>query len=445
MRVILLPLLLLLLAPTAQAASLVYLGADGNVRVSSADGTLQRQVTTDAVPGAPYSAPTADDAGVILAFGHPDAFTARLLRQDGSDAHGPFALPASSCSAGPRRSAISPDGTRLAAAWVDGRAGCATPGVRRHHPGPWPALTTSVLFGDAPTALVGEPGAPLPSFDGHRSPRWITAPAPRLAAIAYDAIDVQASDAADAPMARWAGVPRYGARLDSFDVSRAGDLLLLETSAAGWSRDGEGRRLEVLRVTGVPPRAATARVCVAAHLADAGARPALPRWSPDGTQVAWAGAAGVYVSPAPVTGADGRCVLAPRLVAPGGRDAAWTPADVTPVAAPQPDEAPARTGAPPSTVRRLSGAPSVNPAARIVLHVTLKSARTIRVRIERLPAAGRAGRARLVGVVAYRGHAGRNPLYIAKVGGRPLPDGRYRVTITAFRHQPRVLVVTLDR
>ena len=447
MRALLIPLLLLLVAaPGADAASLVHLDATGNVQLTSADGTVHRQVTADGTTDAPYAPPTADDAGVVLTYGHPDAFTARLLRQDGTDARGPWALPSSSCSAGPDRAAITPDGTRIAASWTDGRTACATDGDRLRHRRASPVPTTSILFGDAPTPLVHEPGAPLSSFDGRRSPRWITAPSPRLAAIRSDAIDVQESDAPDAPMRRWIGVPWWAADLDSFDVARAGDLALVEVSGDGHPAGGEDRRLVVLRVTGTPPAATVTHLCTAERLVADAVRPALPRWSPDGTMIAWTGAEGIEVSPAPVADEDGRCVLDPRLVAPGGTDAAWTAADITPDApSPAPEEVPGRTTAPPSAVKRITGPPPVTPAARVVINVTLRSARTIHIRVERLPAAGRRGRARLVGVLKVAGKAGRNPVAVSKVGGKPLPNGRYRFTITAYRHLPRVAVVTLGR
>lgn len=432
-------LLLLLLAPGAQAAALVHLDDTGNVRVTSADGTLQRQVTSDGSAQAPYTAPVADDAGVILTYGHPDAFTARLLGTDGTDARGPFALPASPCSAGPQSAAITPDGSLIAAAWTDGRRGCTVEDRhRRHH-----HTTTSILHGDAPTAPVNAPGAPLPSFRGHRAPRWIGASTPRLAAIRHDAIDVQVAGGVDAPLERWLGVPHHEADLDSFDLNRAGDLLLLETSADGRPSGGEDRRLEVRRVTGTPPQATTTLVCTLDTFVTGAPRPALPRWSPDGTMIAWSEPSGVVVSPAPVAGADGTCVLDPQLVAPGGRDAAWTAADLPAPVVEPPVETEVRTTAPPSTIRRVTGTPQVTPAARIVVNVTLQSARTIRIRVERLPAAGRRGRARLVGTVRYSGRAGRNAVAIATVAGRGLPDGRYRLTISAFRHRPKALIVTV--
>ncbi len=77
------------------------------------------------------------------------------------------------------------------------------------------------------------------------------------------------------------------------------------------------------------------------------------------------------------------------------------------------------------------------------MSVTLRSARTIRIRVERLPAAGRKGRARLVGTLRFTGRTGGNRLVIRKVAGRTLPNGRYRLTITAYRHEPRTVVVTV--
>ena len=52
-----------------------------------------------------------------------------------------------------------------------------------------------------------------------------------------------------------------------------------------------------------------------------------PRWSPDGSMLAWEGAEGIYTSPAPTATGGGPCALAPKLVAPGGKGPDWGLAD----------------------------------------------------------------------------------------------------------------------
>ena len=77
-------LLWLAVVAPARAASLVYLDQNYNVWITSPDGVRKKQVTTDGTPDFRYKAPTADDSGAIVSYGHPEKFWARIMNQDGA-------------------------------------------------------------------------------------------------------------------------------------------------------------------------------------------------------------------------------------------------------------------------------------------------------------------------------------------------------------------------
>lgn len=441
--------LLWLAAPApARAASLVYLDPNYNVWITSPDGARKKQVTTDGTPDFRYKAPTADDSGAIVSYGHPEKFWARIMNQDGANVRGPWLLPAPLCSISPFASEISADGKLIAVSWIDAGTSltsCLQPGQ----------LTTSLIFGDAVTLNVHNGAAALPSFDDKLSPRWIYRPSQRLGAIDQDSIYVQDFETSNGQMASWIGVPTATADLDSFDVSRVADRVLVETSGDGFPTGGEQRDLELLSFTGAPPNAAVTHMCFVDALVAPSTRTAEPRWSPDGTMISWSGPAGVYVSPAPVPGANDQCTLQPTLIAAGGFYAAWTPADVTvPPAPPPPPPAPPSTPSGPATTPPPAATPQsisaakvggASSAAGIALALTIANPGRIRVKVERLPAAGQKGKPKLVGTLSFAGKAGLNRLKIKRVAGRRLKRGRYRLTIIVPGAKPRVLIVTLRR
>ena len=434
------------LASTASAASLVYLDATYNVGITSPDGLHKRQVTTDGTPDKRYTAPSADDQGVILSYGHPDRYVGRLMDQTGADVRGPWLLPAPTCSLGPLSSDIAADGKLIAATWIDAGTGptsCIYPGQ----------LTTSVLFGDGPTINAHNGSAVLPSFDDMTDPRWIYRPTQRLGAITQDTINVQDFETppGNGQMASWIGVPTATADLDSFDVSRVADRLLVETSAEGYPDAGEQRDLELLTFTGAPPAATVTHVCFVDALVAKSTKIAAPRWSPDGSMIAWTGADGVYVSPAPVPGTGDQCAIQPKLIVPGGFYAAWTRADVAvPPAAttPGPPPTPATPPAPTTTTQQSISEPKVmgaTAAGGIRLSVRLALAARISVTIDRLPKAGRKGKAKRLGTTTFTGKAGSNTLTIRRIARRKLGKGRYRITISVNGAARRVVVVTVRR
>lgn len=301
-----------LAAPSAtSAASLVYRDATYNVWVSTPDGLHRKQVTTDGSSDKRYTPPSMDDGGGILAYGHPEYFWGRILDQNGANVRGPWLLPAPVCSLGPLSSAIAPDGKLILAVWIDagyGPTSCLQVGQ----------LKTSVLFGDVATTSTSV----LPSYDGLSDARWMTVPDQRVAGIQSDAIEVQNLGKPTGPMEPWIGMPDPSAQdLDSFDFSRAARQVLVESSLQG--SGSENHDLELLDYAGSPPdpAATVTSVCLMDALVTNAPHPARPRFSPDGTQIAWSAPEGIYVSPKPVAGPGGVCQLSPRT--PTGARRTW--------------------------------------------------------------------------------------------------------------------------
>lgn len=428
----LLALSLLVPAATAGAASLVYRDANYNVWVSTPDGLHRKQVTTDGSSDKRYTPPSMDDNGGILTYGHPDHFWGKILDQNGANVRGPWLLPAPVCSLGPLGSTIAPDGKLILTEWIDAgysATSCLQPGQ----------FKTSVLFGDVATTTLSA----LPSYNDLSGPRWMARPNQRVAGLINDAIQVQNTDQDTGPMEPWIGMPDPNtADLDSFDFSRVANEVLIESSAEGSGT--ERKDLELGTYVGSPPDPAATftSVCLMDGLVASADHPARPRFSPDGTQIAWTAPDGIYVSPKPVAGPGGVCQLSPRLVIPGGQDADWGKADVV-VPAPTPA---AGGGAPPATGPATSPGPisgttgsGGTPRSGVAVTTTLAKPATVTVKVERL-----VGRKRVkVGTVKFKGKAGKNVLRLKKVGGRKLRKGRYRLTVSVPGGAPITLVVTV--
>lgn len=419
--------LLAVAAPAvAHAASVVYRDASYNIWIAAPDGSFRKQVTTDATAdGLHYTAPSMDDAGDIVATGSPDKFWTRVMSQAGTDVRGPFLLKAPVCSISPFTSVVDPSGKFIALTYVDAGVSptsCLQVGTFR----------TKMIFGDVPTV-----GDPLPSFDGLLNPRWVSRPGFGLAGTKSDnAIHSQDLANPGTPMPAWISVDPAVADLDSFDVSRVADLVMVEVSPPGAPAGGEARDLIVYPFSGPGPTPPIgAAVCSLSGLVASSTSPARPRWSPDGTQISWTGADGVYVSPAPVAGAGGACVIRPTLIAPGGRDADWGKADV--IRPSGPGGGPSNGTAP--------GAPAVltpkaaSAGGAVTLRFGLTKAAALTVRVERILGGKR--KPALVGTVRAKGVAGKNTLRIAKVKGHRLAKGRYRLTILPAGGAPTVITI----
>lgn len=305
----------------ASAESLVYRDAAGDIAIANPDGGQVTRITTDASPALVYSAPGVDDVGGIVASAKPSdgPATVQVRDQDGAVVRGPFAFPMPLCaSISPFRWAVRPDGVFAAGTYVRGN------------------LCTGSTF-NVSTRLVSTrlatAGTEYGEWASVTEPRWLRHPDVRLAGRIDDTIKVWPGP--EQPIFDdWVGIADdHLWDIDSFDVHPTQNLVLMEQSPEGVPAGGERRDIALASYTD-PPGAASAvsTVCTRDGLVASSTTPSRPRYSPDGTRIAWTGPAGIYVSPAPA-GGGGECALSPALVIPGGRDVEWARVDV---AAPPP-------------------------------------------------------------------------------------------------------------
>lgn len=287
------------LSGQAQAASVTYVGSDGNVWVASPDGAVNKQVTTAGTAASPFRSPTAKNDGTIAALkaGFVNFFDpasgaqkdAWILPKTGAGSFAPY-----------NGGQISPDGGVFAYDWR--YFDCAT----------------NPCQGNQRVSFIAGPGVTNPCLlnchVGWIRPRWVPGtPYAGMVSQSFSAIGVQKAGAAG-PV-NWLVANNPSAEIiSSFDISSTGRTLV-ETSAPG----GGPSKLVVFANNGTPPDGNPQALCALDGFAGEGA---YPRWSPDGSQIAWKGAGGVYVSPAPTTN-GGVCGLQPRLIAPGGAEPSW--------------------------------------------------------------------------------------------------------------------------
>jgi hypothetical protein len=112
-----------------------------------------------------------------------------------------------------------------------------------------------------------------------------------------------------------------GRDFEGFDISRDGKKTLVLSTPDG---TGTGERGVLEFFQGNTPPGAQTGVC-AAYLGDETTQ---PRFSPDGSQITWSDAQGVWVSRAPTGGGDNGCNLNPTLIVPGGKQPDFGKADV---------------------------------------------------------------------------------------------------------------------
>ena len=432
----------LVCAAPAGAASLVYLDAASNVWVTSPDGAIKRQLTTDGRADSLYLSPSMQDDGTVV-VPNQDDFT-RVLNPDGTKKAGPWIKP-------------TPASFNTALIWGDAHP-TATFYLTSQYTAPLnqtPDPTVSLAALNAPgssdcAVLVCKFGIIRPRFiPGTQDYTAITDGANPTT---FNGEYVRVVKG-DGTVVDWLNFTPPGGPPDldfrNVDVSRTGNRVLVELDPEGVTTSST---LALLQGSGPPP-ATTTELCELATFAAGDGR---PRWSPDGTQIAFSQPDGLHVSSAPTVGPGDTCVLAnDHLVVPGGRDADWSPYTLQPSPAAttggsgtiptKPDTS--TSGG--SGASRLSSAKSVGASVRggIVLKVVLRKAAQIAIRVQSLPSRAHSkAKAKLLGTVRSSGRAGSNTVTIKRVGGKRLRKGRYRLSITAGGATTgRVLVVAIRR
>jgi hypothetical protein len=162
---------------------------------------------------------------------------------------------------------------------------------------------------------AGSSGAPFPCHYDFSDPRWIHG-TDNLGLISLGDNDVHVASP---------GYPLWLTAdpddIDNFDVSRSGFRALFALSPAGTPGEGqtEPKTLVLWNNNGAPPDASQGQqVCQVENITTNDLH---PRFSPDGSQIAYVGNEGVFVSPTPTAGPT--CNLQPKLVFPGGAQPEW--------------------------------------------------------------------------------------------------------------------------
>jgi hypothetical protein len=365
----------------ARAASITYVGADGNVHLTSPDGTVKRQVTRDGTPDRRYELPSQADDGTIVAVGEGTTVAdgikfAHWLSPDGRlietqplpTQTGIVRIPALTSGQ------VSPDGRFYL---YDSAVSPFSGGVRY----------SSAMIG----RIQSQDQCGLWCANARVSPRYLGTSG------AFALLDPYLGTNGVAVQSGPTGSPSFWFDFVEDDgvssIDEAAGRLALESLP-----ESTGSMMSVLtseppaalvlaRYTGAPGSALPTVDCVLENYTQ---MPGFARLSPDGTMLAWQDRAGVYVSPVPPQTGGGTCTLQPRLIAPGGRRPDWGRSDVPapPVAPPAPPAAPpVAPQRPPATTPRPST--GVGTAPKVAAPTTCRSARAAVVRAERRVAGAR--------------------------------------------------------
>ena len=281
----------LAVAPAAASASSIAFIKDDNVWLTSPDGAVQRQVTTDGTASVGYMWPSQADDGTILAK-YGDLFV--RMRPNGTRLGAPFPAMGSdirhsgglTVMAGPADPRISPDGTRFAY-WISVRNLVTCP-----------IFDPYCSYDDTDYTIVSHVDrftAPeeFKSVRSYRDPSWIGND--RLLMFNYGLGikegAISTVGAGEASLQQWfdppAGLPQIG----QGQLSRQGDKLV--TLAGDEAFGPAQRQLWLYGVSGYP--AAPVPACYLAEGAPPSGKFIVPSWSPDGTAVAVTESDGIHV------------------------------------------------------------------------------------------------------------------------------------------------------
>jgi hypothetical protein len=429
---------LLLAASPAAADSIAYV-RDGDVWLSTTDGSRQYRVTADGG----YSTVSQADSGRLVAL---RGTRIRHLERDGSviaDIGTPVSNddPAMSFR-GPYEPEISPNGKRVSYSYYwqyKGYDPYCNPGngcyVQRLYHG--------TAFTD-PNRLTAwdEPGFQRQS--GWIYSSWVDDDTVLLShpSVQPNEDVVLASPNSKDGFRRWFVDHQYHDTITDATISR--DRSAMATVTA------DGASLSILRSEGLFYPGYPVRCFEATGPAG---KFASPTFDPSGTRLYWAEGDGVHAVTLPKFGAGcGNVADAPRLLVPGGSNPAWGPADVPPPRAATP---PATPGAPPSAPTPIASTPGggAGPrarlsASRVRLRDALRRGVAIRVtgaRPGRHVLSARLGRTKVAGGsarIAADGR-GRATLRFTSAGKRKLA-GRRTAALTVTGAGAR-LTLTLKR
>ncbi|HEX2234416.1 MAG TPA: hypothetical protein VHG69_13745 [Thermoleophilaceae bacterium] len=150
----------------AQAASLSYIGADGNAYLASPDGARTVQLTRDANADTTYKMAGQTNAGTVVVARRAGGDTwFHWLNRDGSNKSGPWLAPEGNLGTGPLTSHVAPEGGFVVFYASNCTFACQSQffrvcSCRRAR---WQASATSTAT-TATCSRAGSPGPPTPEW-----------------------------------------------------------------------------------------------------------------------------------------------------------------------------------------------------------------------------------------------------------------------------------------
>lgn len=404
-------------AASAQASSIVYING-GNVWLANPDGSGARKVST----GGGYTSPSqADDGTIVAAHG-----SSNLVRMDrhGHQLPGP-GVPPTPGGSGPLDPRISPDGSKVVFHWVAYACDFCGGTMR---------TGTQITWADHAT--------PAEEFGYQRpdtNPSWISNSRLLLFGSGADVVDLGTGPDR---VQEWFNDSEYIPIPDNDiyyegEVTRAGDKIALGGGVT--DTNTPSARIRFFSANGAFPAKPTARC----QLNDPTDAFTTLTWSPDGSQLAFEDAEGIWVMPVNL---DDCSSLRPTLAVPGGRQPDWGP----------PEVGTANVDTPPCTAGSGCASPhggnghgtrGLRLRGLSVVPRRFRAARGARIRFQlsrsasvtlRVARSVHGHRRRVNGSLRRRGVAGANRMrFAARIGGRRLAPGRYRLTAIARAHGRR--------